>query len=278
MISALPINLRKVYHSKLFISIVSTMNMQKKNLLPDQETWVSLAKKGLILGPEEKEESFLQRSKQQFEKNSLLKEAQDRVFELFMMRPEMRVEFSKKGLKMWEGGYFDGEKMVLHPSLAKRKKLWGYSLVEILSHELVHAIRVEFNEKIFEEILAYQTSFSSHRRFLGSIFRSQSESLLFFSLSLILALLSFFSALPLLGILGLWGFFLLRQFYFQRKFRQAVAHLAKIVGEKRAKPAMIFLKDEEILNFSSWEEEKIKEWLKSQPSMRFEQLRQFLKI
>ena len=66
---------------------------------------------------------------------------------------------------------------------------------EVLRHEAVHAIRLTFNEPRFEEILAYFHSKKKWRRFLGPLFRTPKEALIFVSLiflSLVLQTASLF--------------------------------------------------------------------------------------
>lgn len=91
----------------------------------------------------------------------------------------------------------------------KKKYLHFYQRQEIIAHELVHIGRMMFEEPEFEEILAYRTSSSRWRRWLGPIVQSSKESLLFLgTVALItmanLALLALEHPLPLHISLGLW--------------------------------------------------------------------------
>ena len=67
----------------------------------------------------------------------------------------------------------------------KGKLLWLYSRDEVLSHEAVHAARMQFDEPYFEEIFAYKTSSKLWRRFLGPIFQRPWEATVFIVLLLL---------------------------------------------------------------------------------------------
>lgn len=64
--------------------------------------------------------------------------------------------------------------------LKKGNYLGIYALDEIMAHEAVHAVRMAFDEPVFEEHLAYLTSSSTIRRIFGSIFRKSYEFVLLF--------------------------------------------------------------------------------------------------
>lgn len=56
---------------------------------------------------------------------------------------------------------------------------FGLTEEEILAHEAIHVCRMAFDEPIFEEMLAYQTSPSHFRRFFGPLIRHPYEATLY---------------------------------------------------------------------------------------------------
>jgi hypothetical protein len=153
-----------------------------------------LNKKGWFLAPGETVEGLLER-KGLFEDQSpasfLLLEKAGKITELlygfkFETAP---IFYSNKSLFPWQGGmlwsYFS-EKGKCFPKVQMRTKYSKrYDPTEILAHELVHMARFAFKEPLFEEILAYKTSKSAFRRFLGPLFIYPLESVIFMSLSLL---------------------------------------------------------------------------------------------
>ncbi|MFN0065694.1 MAG: hypothetical protein ACKVOH_05610 [Chlamydiales bacterium] len=160
------------------------------------------------------------------------------------------VIYSNKGLRFWEGGctWIDEGQAVLQlrKSFAtKERYLWIYSKQELLQHEAVHLMRQHMKEPIFEEVLAYRTSSSRLRRFLGPFFRTPRESLLFVPLLLFLPFTMI--AYYLLGALTLFG--MIRLFWTQAKFKRALHHFTKELGsQEKALSHMLFLTDKEILS------------------------------
>lgn len=69
----------------------------------------------------------------------------------------------------------------------KRGRYLFYARDEVLSHETLHAVRSGYSESRFEEIFAYFLSKQKWRSFLGPLFRTPLEALLF-CLSLFLCL------------------------------------------------------------------------------------------
>ena len=177
------------------------MSFEKQNplTLSDSEL-LSLHRRGLIPGPNEVEALFLERidSIEAFsaappidEKQALpmqdWKEANQLTDQLFDFKPDWMVAFySDRHLPFWQGAAtWIYETPVRVPLLQLRKKfckgsyLKMYTRSEVLAHEAAHAARMGFDEKKFEEILAYSTSKRSWRKWLGPLFRSSWESYVF---------------------------------------------------------------------------------------------------
>jgi len=142
--------------------------------------FLSYYRRGFIPGPNETQESFSQRIASLVQNH----ESIAAVEKIYGVAPDwIPMFFSSKKLLPWEAGcaWID-DKLVqiqLHP---KRKKSQHK---EILAHEIVHAVRSKFDEPRFEEILAYRTSSSLLRRFLGPIFQKPVETWLFLLAALI---------------------------------------------------------------------------------------------
>lgn len=217
-------------------------------MLTDQELQ-QFYKQGFIVYPEEDEESFLQRVKSAattLEKSLILK----KIFSIDSVQVEL--SYSNRGLSFLEGGALfltTPPRLQLRHHFQKNKRYLGlYSKEEVVAHELVHYMRAGFEEPLFEEFLAYQTSKSRLRRFLGPILRSSGETLLFFLL---------------------FPYFFGRLAYFSWIFQKCYQKL---------RGATLLLKDEEIRLFARLERDEVMEWIEenSCKSLRIRQLRSSL--
>jgi len=226
-------------------------------------TLLSENARGLIHAPDEEDDAFILRCRQA--KKSESPSTSSLAKKLFDIEPDwVDVLFSNQNLRLWEGGctWIDSE----HVSLQLRKafktktRYLGYSREEIMAHELVHVVRNSFEEPIFEEILAYQTSPSFFRRFLGPIFRSSKESLFFIvalSATCVATLFETAQTIVYLGAISLVAGGTFRLLRAQRTFSQARTKLAQILGKQKALAVMIRLTDREIIRFSKMEKEQI---------------------
>ena len=150
---------------------------------------LTLNSRGIFPGPAESQENFLRRADSSLARNTTSK-AFDRTNALFDAIPDwVEIKRDAKGLLPWEGAATwieenaDGQRISaiqLKPSLPA----FLYAPDEVLAHELVHAMRIGFEENRFEEILAYRTSKSWLRRYLARYFPDRQRSKgLFFSCS-----------------------------------------------------------------------------------------------
>ena len=149
-----------------------------------------------------------------------------------------------------------------------------YHRDEVLTHELCHVGRMKFEEPLFEEFLAYRSSPSTLRRWLGPIVQSQWESLLFVG-TLLLILILEFSALLLgqetLYTMALWakivllGILLLglgRLWRRHRQLNRCFERIKAVVGDGPQANGVIYrLTDNEILAFSQGEPLDIKRFV-----------------
>jgi len=194
-----------------------------------EEDWKELNLQGLIPGPEETEEEFIQRA--EFCRN-LLRELRERVNhelpfdledtasknitqdafhfseKLFGIAPVwVPIFFNNYRLSKWHGGcawIFQLEEQTPTSAFLQlrknfKNKSWYmgiYNRKELIAHELAHVGRMVYQEPDFEEILAYRSSDSKFRRFFGPLIQSSKESLFF----IILLGLVFLTDLALLSV------------------------------------------------------------------------------
>lgn len=257
---------------------------------------LELNRLGLIPGPTEGEEAFLRRAEEclhlsgtlfkqtledlGFTKNEqavgpLLEEPLRRSRELYDSAPDwIPILFSNQGLAPWHGGCAwicqleDQSPTVaffqLRKSLSTKARYLGcYQRSELIAHELSHVGRMTFEEPQFEEILAFRSSSSPIRRWLGPILQSSREAFLFiltllFSMVFDLSVLLYPTFLGIewaLGLklipLGMIGFGLGRLAWRQRRFNRCIRNLEVLFGDAHRAQAVIYrLKDDEISLFS----------------------------
>lgn len=224
--------------------------------------------RGLIPGPEESEENYFLRCRKAV---TVMETAPppNVAEKLFDIRPDwISILYDDRRLHFWEGGctWIEPQKTVvqLHKSFQTRERYLGiYKRDEIIAHEMVHVVRSYFEEPIFEEILAYQTSSSRLQRYLGPIFRSSHESTLFMTGLSLFVVVAFFASnrlIPFLGLFGLVGIFLGRLFRCQRIFSKTKKNLEALLGTAKSLPILIRLTDREIIRFSTMKCEEIQKF------------------
>lgn len=214
--------------------------------------------RGLIQGPSESENEFFTRvlaaTPLPFPQSAV-----DLFESLFSMRPNwVPLLVQKHPLKPWEGAVTWIEGSCVTVQIKSLTPPLSYSLEEILAHELVHAVRVAFQEPLFEEILAFQTSRKRWRRFLGPLFSRPLDTYLFLS-SLLLSWGGYWIgwwldiewlrlsawALPLLFFLVLFT----KLVYLQTVFHRARSHL-EATNPKEALKILLISSDAQIKRLS----------------------------
>lgn len=146
-----------------------------------------------------------------------------------------------------------------------------YKRDELLSHELAHVGRMQFQEPKYEEMIAYQTTTSAFRRWFGPILQSPLEGVLFvLMLFLIIVFDIFLIALqrPEAYKLALWlklipisliGYALARLWSRQRTFKACINSLQTCLGSLQKARAVVYrLQDREITTFSHMKPEEIR--------------------
>lgn len=178
---------------------------------------------GLIPGPGEEKEAFLQRAEycqnlknqlpeeikvhlpdQDLAQQPILDQAAETLKKPYDCAPHwVPLFFSNYKLPLWHGGCAWIFQMTeqsptaaliqLRQNFSHSPKYLGiYDRNELLTHELAHIGRMMFQEPKFEEVLAYRTANSSFRRWLGPIIQSSTESALFMLLLFVLIVFDVF--------------------------------------------------------------------------------------
>lgn len=264
---------------------------------------------GLIPGPDENEENFERRAtfcrtlKNTFVKDvgseisgefdaalsrHLIHEVAPLTRELFDIVPDwVPIIFSNHRMSFWHGGsawifQLNEESPTaaffqLREVFADKLRYLGfYERNELLAHESSHVGRMLFEEPKFEELLAYRTSNSPFRRWIGPIVQSPWESLLF----VIVLLLSFLGDL-LITISGyadpnhsmLWIKLLPLLLIFiglgrvwrrHHQFDKCLKKLRMMLGSDSANAVIYRLLDEEVIAFGAMSERQILEYASMQ--------------
>jgi hypothetical protein len=226
---------------------------------------LALNARGIFPGPTENPDNFCKRAAQ-CQKKIFESEAFNDTCELFDATPDwVEVKNCKQGLHFWEGAATwieENEAKEKNASIQIKPSLpsFLYSHKEVLSHELVHAMRLGFDEERFEEILAYQTSKNKLRRYLGPLFTKPIEIKFFFLLMLI-SWADFWTEwvfdIELASQWMLWlplfalGVSFCRLIYFQRIFSKALKNLEKTMSQPGKSLAVALrLSDQEIMQFA----------------------------
>lgn len=180
---------------------------------------LALFQRGLIPGPHESEEAFLQRvqSRPPLASAEWNEVAVPLLKQYGFAMDWVPILYSSKKLLPWEGAVFwiqEDQKpcIQIRPAL-QTKSLWGNSRQDILRHEAIHAAREAFQEPQFEEFLAYTTSSVRWKQWLGPLFTRPWE---FPLLALAVFALPLWSILSLLILTLLGGWFFYRCYLFHR--------------------------------------------------------------
>jgi hypothetical protein len=149
----------------------------------DYTTVSSLSKKGIFPFPKETDEEFSIRALAMQEKEAAkelpcipkgeLFEACQKIEKKYGIFPSwIHCYYSQQELAQVFAGYCEIDEnsqpiVVLRKGFAKKSSYLGYTRTETLSHEMVHAVRINFEESVYEEMMAYHLSPYWWRRSLG---------------------------------------------------------------------------------------------------------------
>jgi len=197
----------------------------------DEKLLAELFYEGFLPGPNESEEDFLKRVELSRELALNPQKAGLKDVEVGKKIGPFNLSWllhkvSNKKLPIWEGAATwiidcEGAKI---PFLQFRKA--HAQSEEIWDHELVHILRIAFDEPRFEEILAFDRSKSRFRKWLGPLLRTPKESIFFvvasfaaIGLSLLWPQALFFPFLLLLG----FGLRLARDYRIFSRFKKVIS-------------------------------------------------------
>jgi hypothetical protein len=289
------------------------MKKPKKNTVLTQHQIFNFYKEGLIPGPLETEEEFrvraqfcldfrnewetvneklfpscVERSMESFDSKKFLMESHQLTQKLYGIAPTwVPLFFSNYKLAPWHGGcawFFNKDEespttafIQLRAAFSAKQRYLGiYERNELITHEMAHIGRILFEEPKFEEILAFQSSSSNLRRYLGPVVQSSKESSIFIS---VLALALFINlAIPsMVAIIAVnflplallfYGFG--RLVYRQKSFSDCLKKLTSLLNDREKAHHLIYcLTDQEILDFAKWSPEQIHEYRNKQAKIEF---------
>ncbi len=279
-----------LFYSLSFLKKRKNMNEETKEL----NQWQEWNKQGFLPGPEESQEAFQERvafcqnleqhlvqivganlpfdvSDQHSQK--VLEEVLPFTQKLYGIQPQwVPLFFSNYHLSPWHGGcawIFQLNAQTPTAAFLQLRARFRNSLTflglyqrhELIAHELAHVGRMLYQEPKFEEILAYQSSSSSWRCWLGPIVQSSKESL-FFILLLGVIIMTDFALLslgPQMIILAWWMKLLpvvlivlglSRLIYRHRLLQHCLQHLEALYSSQQARHVLYRLLDSEIKQFS----------------------------
>jgi hypothetical protein len=228
----------------------------------------SAFQRGVIPGPNESEEAFLSRY-------SLPSQKIAHKLDHFLI-DWVPVLYKNEGLRFWEGActWIDDSQAVLQmrKQFRNRTLLWGmYSKKELVDHELVHAVRLKFDEPKFEEFLAYSRSQNKFRRFFGPIYQNPKETLLYVVLAALVPIPPLTSfMLPI--FFGVTALALARLIYRQTLFQRAFQTASKILKCESEVPSfMVHLTDHEITLFAKGK--GVEDYISQQRCLRWRQIK-----
>lgn len=180
-----------------------------------------------------------------------------------------------EGIRLWEGAALwqqeTGRGFVLPLIQISPRGHRFCSRDELIAHESVHAVRADFKEEQFEEVLAYATSSKAWRRWLGPLFRNPREAIGFLwtvvgsvasqVFALAVESTSAWLIIPWLPLLFIF-FALGRLWNTQQQFKRCRENLRLALKDPdQAMAVLLRLSDREIRSFSRMEPQRIREWV-----------------
>jgi hypothetical protein len=241
----------------------------------------ALNQRGLFVGPNETEADF-------FKRVGSLEVLQSVRLEQFDASPDwIEMKVGSEGLSFWEGAatWVEETSAGVRSCQIQVKRSFltqFYPMQELIEHEMVHAMRLMFDEARFEEILAYQTSKNQFRRYFGPLFSGpkaakQLIGSMFLSWGIYLAevLFDFFVFEEFIFFLPalVLGAYLLQLVKSQNIFLAAQRHLQGAIN-KTAQSLFVLLRltDKEIEQFAKSTPEEITAFAKEQQDLRWKQI------
>lgn len=240
-------------------------------------------KEGILSFPGETFDGFTKRAQNiKFSKHTFFQENQSEgVFlhpfslKSLEISTQILLKKSSKGLRLWEAAAtwtVDYRNAPLSYVQYKDSKI--VPIDELINHEVVHEMRCSFNEKYFEEFLAYNTSQSLFRRVFGPLFISTFESLFFLAAfyTLLICYVFWENNLFLWLIIPLVALPLLRLVVLQFFFMRCLNMLSKVFIKQDPLAIAISLTDREVIKIAFKKESDILTFFNSQKNPRFQQI------
>lgn len=262
--------------------------------------------RGLIPGPKEEEKAFQERIKtlehffsyppkevDHFVNDGEWAPILATLKQSYGIAPDWVVgHYSDKNLTFFQGAalWITEKGDVRIPLIQLRTRFFEGSLLrlykqsEVLAHEAVHAARMQFDEPLFEEIFAYQTSKNPFRRFFGPLFQAPYEGgiflfLLFLPLAYEISLffpidLSRYAFVRFLPA-AYFAFLLTRLLFLRLTLRIALKNIEKQIANPKQKWALALrLTDRELFRFAYSRKKKLTQFLLDQTSFRWRTLKE----
>lgn len=215
-------------------------------------------------------------------------EAQETTLHFYDFSPDWIVShYSNRNLSFFQGaatwitekGGYCIPLIQLREKLERGNLLGLYSKAEVLAHEAVHAVRMQFDEPYYEEIFAYKTSPHFFRRFFGPLFQKPWEAYLFLFLFLLplaieviqvfdveLEHFSLFRFLPLV----FFAYLLCRLLCLCSLLGLALRRMRKFLKDSKKPWALaVRLKDREIFRFALQRGKSLEKYFQKQDSFRW---------
>jgi hypothetical protein len=287
---------------------MQSVGLSKNYSTDKQQTldeWKKWNRQGLIPGPEETEAAFVERVLfcQDLEKRFIqqiecpfemedpkakecLQEAFSLTESLYGIEPLwVPLVFSNHQLAPWHGGCAWIFQLTAKAPTAAFLQLRAhfrysssylglYHREELIAHELAHVGRMLYQDPQFEEIFAYQSSFSFLQRRLGPMIQSSKESLCFVLLLglFLIVELSLFSFGGPLSIWFSWGlqwvliacvlFSLGRLFYRHYVLKRCRSNFKGLYSDPLVVNHLLYrLRDHEIRQFAYWSQNQIDDFI-----------------
>ena len=144
------------------------------------------------------------------------------------------IVYSSSNLRFYEPGAFftEGKShwIQINPKLLKLKA-FGYDTTTVIMHELVHALRKDFEDSFWEELIAYQVSKYSYQKLLGPFFAKKKVQMMCIAAPIVSSLSGVFGFhYALWGYLALFGFVFLnylREFSRLKRVKNALKASSK---------------------------------------------------
>lgn len=214
--------------------------------------------------------------------------SKERVSELYDAKPDWIVaHYDDQGLAFFQGAatWIVNQGDLRIPIIQLKKGFDSgsyckiYSRDEVLAHEMVHAMRMQFDEPRFEEILAYKTSKHFYRRLIGPLFEKHWEATVFL-VTLFIPIITeiywifdgtknwvaWFNAIPVCYFVWLSG----RLTFYHLVLQKALKRIKPFLKQPQKTWAVALrLLDIEIFHFAFSKKSLLQKWISEKKTLRW---------